>query len=710
MDMEFIPDFSYKGTYGIVCNCKSILKQIDNYSYISLNSRIYKYNTIAQELIAVYGTVDYLVTAFEIVCHPESMEEVIVIGYSIGLVEIVNLQKVIRLHRKKITTINIQNNIIYTGSSDGTLCIYDLSTEMEMHVNCNVSIIDIKINNYIFIACGNKTIRKYDKHGTLIDIFEVNDFIHGFLIKEEELLVICKNGDSFFINLIKGDITKFQTFKKPKTIKQTNNIILIQTSSKLFTFLSLKNNIFGLTLHETILLPTKDLISVDKFGNDYVGISLRNSLEIFNNNQKIQFASKYHESKIIQLEIVDNDIFSLSQDSFIIWNYINNSHIELVAKINLHGGKSFTVVNNNIFILVYNKIEVYQKNIWKKINEIDINATVLCYYGDIMTVCHEEIARFYTMDFSTQLLEISLPDSVVFARYSPEGLFSVSCIDGKVYIYNIIDFSCSKEIRQKFCLYGHSLPVRYFNFSPDNKVIITCGSDKLIKIWGMDFGECRKTIIGNSENIHYISSSAFELWLYNNQETNELIYNNRFEKLKTFKVFEGGYIQSNNQYLICTENQGIALFIINDHELLPCEKKVYENIIYKEDFITKIENYSKFISILEKLKTPTDDDFNQLYDFIVITDFVEIKQFLHTLDNEAIYILIKLIEKNIDKNIIINVRLFKELYTYHRNILLAYPNIKDIINVLIKKVCDLHELICYNDAELKIELNGVYFD
>ena len=314
------------------------------------------------------------------------------------------------------------------------------------------------------------------------------------------------------------------------------------------------------------------------------------------------------------------------------------------------------------------------------------------------------------MDFSTLLLEISLPDSVVFARYSPEGLFSVSCIDGKVYIYNIIDFNCSTEIRQKFCLYGHSLPVRYFSFSPDNKVVITCGADKLIKVWGMDFGECRKTILGNSENIHYIPSTIFKLWFYNNQETNELIYNNKFKKLKTFKVFDGGIIQSSNQYLVCTENQGIALFTMDDHELLPCEKKVYETMIYKEDFITKIENYSKFISILEKLKTPTDDGFNQLYEFVTAIDFIEIKQFLHVLDSEAIYILIELIAKNIDKNIIINARLFKELYTYHKNILLAYPNIKNVINALIKKIGDLNELICYNDAELKIELNGIYLD
>lgn len=710
MDIEFVPDFSYKGTYGIVCNCKSILKQMGNYSYISLNSRLYKYNTIAQELLAVYGTADYLITAFEVVCHPSSQEEWIVIGYSIGLVEVINLQKVIRLHRKKITTIRIQDNIVYTGSSDGTLCIYDLTIEMERHVNCNASIVDIKLNNYIFVACGNKTIRKYDKHAVLIDIFEINDFIHGFLIKEEELLVTCKNGDSFFIDLNKGNMTKFQTFKKPKTIKQIGNTVLIQTASKLFVFLSSKDNIFGLVLHETIVVPTKDLISVDKFGNDYVSISLKNSLEIFNSNQKIQFTSRYHETKIIQLEIVGNDIFSLSQDSFIVWNCVDNLHIELVVKIKLNGGRSFVVVDNNIFISVHNKINIYQKNIWNKINEVDVNATVMCYYGDIMTVCYEGLARFYTMDFSTLLLEISLPDSVVFARYSPEGLFSVSCIDGKVYIYNIIDFNCSTEIRQKFCLYGHSLPVRYFSFSPDNKVVITCGADKLIKVWGMDFGECRKTILGNSENIHYIPSTIFKLWFYNNQETNELIYNNKFKKLKTFKVFDGGIIQSSNQYLVCTENQGIALFTMDDHELLPCEKKVYETMIYKEDFITKIENYSKFISILEKLKTPTDDGFNQLYEFVTAIDFIEIKQFLHVLDSEAIYILIELIAKNIDKNIIINARLFKELYTYHKNILLAYPNIKNVINALIKKIGDLNELICYNDAELKIELNGIYLD
>lgn len=45
------------------------------------------------------------------------------------------------------------------------------------------------------------------------------------------------------------------------------------------------------------------------------------------------------------------------------------------------------------------------------------------------------------------------------------------------------------------------------DISDDSKLIVTCSADKNIKIWGLDFGDCHKSIFAHDESIMQI---AFE--------------------------------------------------------------------------------------------------------------------------------------------------------------------------------------------------------
>lgn len=51
------------------------------------------------------------------------------------------------------------------------------------------------------------------------------------------------------------------------------------------------------------------------------------------------------------------------------------------------------------------------------------------------------------------------------------------------------------------------LPVLAMDISSDSKLIITCSADKNVKIWGLDFGDCHKSIFAHEESIMQI---AFE--------------------------------------------------------------------------------------------------------------------------------------------------------------------------------------------------------
>lgn len=45
------------------------------------------------------------------------------------------------------------------------------------------------------------------------------------------------------------------------------------------------------------------------------------------------------------------------------------------------------------------------------------------------------------------------------------------------------------------------------DISADSKLIVTCSADKNVKIWGLDFGDCHKSIFAHDESVMQV---AFE--------------------------------------------------------------------------------------------------------------------------------------------------------------------------------------------------------
>ncbi|KIP12680.1 hypothetical protein PHLGIDRAFT_97278 [Phlebiopsis gigantea 11061_1 CR5-6] len=97
---------------------------------------------------------------------------------------------------------------------------------------------------------------------------------------------------------------------------------------------------------------------------------------------------------------------------------------------------------------------------------------------------------------------LKMTDDVLSVRYSPNGkLLAVALLDStvKVFYQDTLKFFLS--------LYGHKLPVLSMDISHDSKLIVTCSSDKNVKIWGLDFGDCHKSLFAHDESIMQV---AFE--------------------------------------------------------------------------------------------------------------------------------------------------------------------------------------------------------
>ena len=47
-------------------------------------------------------------------------------------------------------------------------------------------------------------------------------------------------------------------------------------------------------------------------------------------------------------------------------------------------------------------------------------------------------------------------------------------------------------------LYGYKLPVLRMDFSSYGALLVTGSADKNLKIWGLDFGDCHKSIFAHA--------------------------------------------------------------------------------------------------------------------------------------------------------------------------------------------------------------------
>jgi U3 small nucleolar RNA-associated protein 12 len=78
-------------------------------------------------------------------------------------------------------------------------------------------------------------------------------------------------------------------------------------------------------------------------------------------------------------------------------------------------------------------------------------------------------------------------------KYFPNGkYYACSLLDNSIRIFY------SDSDKEYLSLYGHKLPVHYLSISSDNTLLVTAGNDKNIKIWGTDFGDCKKSILAHS--------------------------------------------------------------------------------------------------------------------------------------------------------------------------------------------------------------------
>ncbi|KAF4029940.1 Dip2/Utp12 Family [Phytophthora infestans] len=95
---------------------------------------------------------------------------------------------------------------------------------------------------------------------------------------------------------------------------------------------------------------------------------------------------------------------------------------------------------------------------------------------------------------------LKMSDDVLCVRFSntkdPKKLVvAVALLDCTVKVFH------DDSLKFFVSLYGHKLPVMSMDISSDDAMLVTASADKNVKLWGLDFGDCHKSIFAHQDSI-----------------------------------------------------------------------------------------------------------------------------------------------------------------------------------------------------------------
>ena len=78
------------------------------------------------------------------------------------------------------------------------------------------------------------------------------------------------------------------------------------------------------------------------------------------------------------------------------------------------------------------------------------------------------------------------------------GIHAVALLDSTVKVFH------DDSLKFFLSLYGHKLPVMSMDISDDGALLATGSADKTLKIWGLDFGDCHRSLLAHDDSIMVI--------------------------------------------------------------------------------------------------------------------------------------------------------------------------------------------------------------
>ncbi|ETO06600.1 WD repeat-containing protein [Reticulomyxa filosa] len=189
---------------------------------------------------------------------------------------------------------------------------------------------------------------------------------------------------------------------------------------------------------------------------------------------------------------------------------------------------------------------------------------------------------------------LKVQDEALCVKYSPDGKFIVvSLLDCTIQLFN------AQTLKFHLTLYGHKLPTFTLDISSDSQLLISGSADKNIKIWGINHGDCHKSIFAHSDSIMGLRFVPKTHYFFSCGKDRIIKYwdGDKFRKIQEFsnshknEVWDIA-INSTGQ-LLCSGSgdRSISLWMESDEPLFPLEEERKE---LESKFDENLDNEDKF--------------------------------------------------------------------------------------------------------------------
>uniref|UniRef100_A0AC35GW59 Small-subunit processome Utp12 domain-containing protein n=1 Tax=Panagrolaimus sp. PS1159 TaxID=55785 RepID=A0AC35GW59_9BILA len=195
-----------------------------------------------------------------------------------------------------------------------------------------------------------------------------------------------------------------------------------------------------------------------------------------------------------------------------------------------------------------------------------------------------------------QIRSTELEDEILCATISPNGrfiIFGLLNFTARVHYLDSLKFFLS--------LYGHSLPVMCLDVDIESKLVVTGSSDKGCKIWGLDFGDCHKSLYGHSDAVTAVkfNKSTEEKLFFSAGKDGKIIQWDAI-KFNKIQILDGHFaeirdmiftydgrtlISASHDKSIRIWEETDELVVLSEQEAAEIEKDYLEKMIDAEDII-----------------------------------------------------------------------------------------------------------------------------
>jgi len=227
-----------------------------------------------------------------------------------------------------------------------------------------------------------------------------------------------------------------------------------------------------------------------------------------------------HRSEIRSLAVAgsDDQFITGSEDCAVVWNIetllpVNRLEAEgmkeLTAALYAPGDKFVIFGAKDGTIYVFELATCELVNEYKKAHEGAIwSLSLLPDKSGFVSVGSDKKAQFWEFELISEpgsrrkILKLNSGRST---ELEDEILCCTITNNGKFIIFGLLNFTAKvhylDSLKFFLSLYGHSLPVMCVDTDIESKLLVTGSSDKGCKIWGLDFGDCRRSLYGHTDAV-----------------------------------------------------------------------------------------------------------------------------------------------------------------------------------------------------------------